>query len=83
MLQKISDRRINILFMQFYNHPNGTQVVCAGGQHGELFLGFYDKGKKGYMRVYSAVMNVCFCFLQRVRKYGPTVYERLAPSHPS
>jgi hypothetical protein len=51
MLQKISDRRINILFMQLFSHPNGTQVVCAGGQHGELFLGFYDKGKSLHVHV--------------------------------
>ncbi|SAM02589.1 hypothetical protein [Absidia glauca] len=71
MLQKISDRRINILFMQLFSHPNGTQVVCAGGQHGELFLGFYDKDGKETrshcIRTFSPITSVLI-FQPRVTK---------------
>ncbi|ORZ16861.1 hypothetical protein BCR42DRAFT_413343 [Absidia repens] len=62
MLQKISDRHINILFMHFFSHPNGKQVVCAGGQNGELFLGFYDKdgheSRSHCIRTFSPITSV-------------------------
>lgn len=31
--------------MHILDRPNGERVICAGGQNGEIFLGFYNKGK--------------------------------------
>lgn len=35
---------ISILFMHIFDQPTGERVICAGGQSGEILLGFYDKG---------------------------------------
>lgn len=45
MMGGISDHRTRILFMHIYDQPNGKRVICAGGQNGEIFLGFYNKRK--------------------------------------
>ncbi|KAL4210206.1 hypothetical protein AB4K20DRAFT_1969538 [Rhizopus microsporus] len=46
MLGKVSDHKINILFMHIFDQPTGERVICAGGQNGEILLGFYDKDGK-------------------------------------
>lgn len=49
----------SVLFMHIFNQPNNKKVICAGGQHGEIFLGFYDKGMFYNKRLlYSMVMNI-------------------------
>lgn len=30
--------------MHILDRPNGERVICAGGQNGEIFLAFYNKG---------------------------------------
>lgn len=30
--------------MHIFDQPTGERVICAGGQNGEILLGFYDKG---------------------------------------
>lgn len=30
--------------MHIYDRPNGQQVICAGGQNGDVILGIYDQG---------------------------------------
>ncbi|CAO3625427.1 unnamed protein product [Cunninghamella blakesleeana] len=71
LLQKISEHHINILFMNFFKLPNGNQVICAGGQQGELFLGFYDKDgneTKSYsIRTFNPITSVLI-FQPRVTK---------------
>ncbi|KAF7724748.1 hypothetical protein EC973_000776 [Apophysomyces ossiformis] len=42
MIDRISELRIRILFMHVYDRPDGQRIICAGGQNGEIFLGFYD-----------------------------------------
>lgn len=34
--------------MHILDQPDGQRVICAGGQHGEIFLGFYNKRKYIY-----------------------------------
>ncbi|KAI7900813.1 uncharacterized protein BX663DRAFT_488127 [Cokeromyces recurvatus] len=62
LLGKISNHRTNILFMHILDRPNGKRVICAGGQNGELFLGFYDeKGKEvksHAIRIFSPITSV-------------------------
>ncbi|KAL0135896.1 hypothetical protein V8B55DRAFT_1551360, partial [Mucor lusitanicus] len=62
MMGKISNHRTNILFMHILDQPNGKRVVCAGGQNGELFLGFYNKEgretKSHAIRIFSPITSV-------------------------
>ena len=30
--------------MHIYDRPNGQQVICAGGQNGDVILAIYDQG---------------------------------------
>ncbi|KAG1462173.1 hypothetical protein G6F56_005572 [Rhizopus delemar] len=52
----------SVLFMHIFNQPNNKKVICAGGQHGEIFLGFYDKDgketKTNSVRVFSPITSV-------------------------
>ncbi|CAO0799587.1 unnamed protein product [Mucor circinelloides] len=62
MMGKISNHRTNILFMHILDQPNGKRVICAGGQNGELFLGFYNKDgketKSHAIRIFSPITSV-------------------------
>ncbi|KAG2215170.1 hypothetical protein INT46_001446 [Mucor plumbeus] len=62
MMGKISNHRINILFMYILDQPDGKRVICAGGQNGELFLGFYNKKgkelKSHAIRIFSPITSV-------------------------
>ncbi|CAO3702604.1 unnamed protein product [Rhizopus stolonifer] len=62
MMGKISENKINILFMHIFDQSNNKKVICAGGQHGEIFLGFYDKDgketKTNSVRVFSPITSV-------------------------
>ncbi|KAI9307950.1 hypothetical protein BJ944DRAFT_261134 [Cunninghamella echinulata] len=71
LLQKISENRINILFMNFFKQSNGNQIICAGGQQGELFLAFYDSDgnetKYHSIRTFNPITSVLI-FQPRVTK---------------
>ncbi|CAO3608654.1 unnamed protein product [Mucor fragilis] len=62
IMGKISNHRTNILFMHILDQPNGDRVICAGGQNGELFLGFYNKEgretKSHAIRIFSPITSV-------------------------
>ncbi|KAL9559228.1 hypothetical protein MBANPS3_000545 [Mucor bainieri] len=62
LMGKISNHRTNILFMHILDQPNGNRVICAGGQIGELFLGFYNKDgretKSHAIRIFSPITSV-------------------------
>lgn len=52
----------SILFMHILDQPDGKRVICAGGQNGELFLGFYNKKgnelKSHAIRIFSPITSV-------------------------
>ncbi|GAA5815474.1 hypothetical protein MFLAVUS_008986 [Mucor flavus] len=62
ILGAISNHRTNILFMHILDQPNGNRVICAGGQDGEIFLGFYNKvgkeTKSHAIRIFSPITSV-------------------------
>lgn len=43
--------------MHIFDQPNGNRVICAGGQDGEIFLGFYDKRKVFYFLIHKLDMR--------------------------
>lgn len=48
--------------MHILDQPNGNRVICAGGQDGEIFLGFYNKvgkeTKSHAIRIFSPITSV-------------------------
>ncbi|KAG0738814.1 hypothetical protein G6F57_010710 [Rhizopus arrhizus] len=62
MMGRISEHKINILFTHIFNQSDGAKVICAGGQSGEIFLGFYDKDgketKTNATRIFSPITSV-------------------------
>ncbi|KAI8070345.1 hypothetical protein BC940DRAFT_295869 [Gongronella butleri] len=71
VLQRISDQKIGILFMHIDDRADGTRVVCAGGQEGDLFLAIYDEDgneiKAQQTRIFSPITSVLL-FQPRVTK---------------
>ncbi|CDS14020.1 hypothetical protein LRAMOSA06191 [Lichtheimia ramosa] len=69
MMAEICEHRLKILFMHIYDRPNGQQVICAGGQNGDVILGIYDQdgNQVAYhtTRVFSPITSV-LVFQQRV-----------------
>ncbi|RCH91071.1 hypothetical protein CU097_006189 [Rhizopus azygosporus] len=73
MLGKVSDHKINILFMHIFDQSTGERVICAGGQNGEILLGFYDKDgkeiKTNAIKIFSPITST---LIFQPRSHGQT-----------
>jgi hypothetical protein len=45
--------------MHILDRPDGQRVICAGGQNGEIFLGFYNIGKCIYHSLFKPMFQHC------------------------
>lgn len=48
---KPEDVLFRILFMHFYERPNGERVICAGGQDGYVLLSFHNQGDQQLIEI--------------------------------
>lgn len=49
--------------MHIYDRPNGQQVICAGGQNGDVILAIYDQGTTRQNLVQETLLNTCIMML--------------------
>ncbi|ORZ01117.1 hypothetical protein BCR43DRAFT_522020 [Syncephalastrum racemosum] len=60
ILSQLSESRTRVLFLSFFDRPNGQRVMCAGGQDGDVILAFYKDGRETRVektRVFSPITS--------------------------